>query len=75
MSKVHMIRDDLGPYGPYSAYCGRSGDIELAFDVRSVTCQQCKRSMRVDWCVTWGKLLVAWEPEDVCACDAREVES
>jgi hypothetical protein len=75
MSKVHLISEDLGPYGPFLTYCGRSGsNLELTFDVRGVTCSNCRRAMVRDWCATCGRLLVAWEAEGVCACDARDGE-
>jgi len=70
-----MYQKDLGPYGPAVTYCGRvdrSSCIELSYDVRRVTCLQCSRALKRDWCDACGRLLVAWEPGDVCACDARE---
>jgi len=74
-ARVHMYAADLGPYGPVRVYCGRvdRGALIVEFeDARRVTCALCRRAMVRDWCATCGRLLVAWEPEDVCACDARE---
>ena len=75
--KTHLYHKDLYPCGPAVTYCGRvnrSSRIELLNDVRRVTCKQCRRAMVRDWSATCGRLLVAGEPEDVCACNAREAE-
>jgi hypothetical protein len=73
---LHMYRDDIGPCGPVRTYCGRvdRGELLVVYRPAHVTCEQCRRAMVRDWCATCGKLHVAWEPEDVCACDARDVK-
>jgi hypothetical protein len=74
---AHMYCANISPYGPVQAYCGRvdRGALLVVYRPAHVTCKQCRRAMVRDWCATCGRLLVAWEPEDVCACDAREEES
>ena len=79
--KIHLFREDIGPMGPALTYCGRvdHGRLRVEYDPRGVTCGLCRRAMMRDWCVvrdwcaTCGRPLVAWEAEDVCACDAQEV--
>jgi hypothetical protein len=73
--KIHLVREDIGPMGPARTYCGRvdHGELCVEYDPRDVTCDQCRRAMVRDWCATCGMLLVAWDEEDVCACDAQEV--
>jgi hypothetical protein len=73
---THLYRADIGPFGPVRTYCGRvdRGAMIVVERPAHVTCEQCRRAMVRDWCATCGLLHVAWEPEDVCACDAQEDE-
>jgi len=72
--KIHLYLEDMGPMGPMRTYCGRvdRGSLCVEYDPRDVTCAQCRRAMVRDWCATCGRMIVAWEAEDVCSCDARE---
>jgi hypothetical protein len=76
-ARVHLYAAELGPYGPIRVYCGRvdRGQLIVEFeDARRATCAPCRRAMTRDWCERCGRLLVAWEPDLDCACDAREGE-